>query len=49
MWEIFLATLITFSAGIRQPRQVPTAPFDYELSYKIENQYKGLDLSFRHD
>ena len=49
MWDIFLATLITFSAGIRQPRQVPTAPFDYELSYKIENQYKGLDLSFRHD
>ena len=49
MWEIFLVTLITFSAGIRQPRQVPTAPFDYELSYKIENQYKGLDLSFRHD
>ena len=49
MWEIFLATLITFSDGIRQPRQVPTAPFDYELSYKIENQYKGLDLSFRHD
>ena len=49
MWEIFLATVITFSAGMRQPRQVPTAPFDYELSYKIENQYKGLDLSFRHD
>ena len=49
MWEKFLATLVTFSAGIRQPRQVPTAPFDYELSYKIENQYKGLDLSFRHD
>ena len=49
MWEIFLATLITFSAGIRQPRQVPTAPFDYELSYKIENQYKGLDISFKHD
>jgi hypothetical protein len=49
MLEFFLATLITFSAGMRQPRQVPTAPFDYELSYKIENQYKGLDLSFRHD
>ena len=49
MWEIFLATVISLSAGIRQPRQVPTAPFDYELSYKIENQYKGLDLSFRHD
>ena len=49
MWEIFLATVISLSAGIRQPRQVPTAPFDYELSYKIENQYKGLDLAFRHD
>ena len=49
MLEFLLATLITFSAGIRQPRQVPTAPFDYELSYKIENEYKGLDLSFRHD
>tara|TARA_B100001094_G_scaffold11592_1_gene10301 strand:+ start:1990 stop:2568 length:579 start_codon:yes stop_codon:yes gene_type:complete len=49
MWEIFLATVISLSAGVRQPRQVPTAPFDYELSYKIENEYKGLDLSFRHD
>ena len=49
MWEIFLATVISLSVGIRQPRQVPTAPFDYELSYKIENQYKDLDLAFRHD
>ena len=49
MWEILLATVISLSAGVRQPRQVPTAPFDYELSYKIENQYKGLDLAFRHD
>ena len=49
MWEIILATVISLSAGIREPRQVPTAPFDYELSYKIENQYKGLDVSFRHD
>ena len=49
MWEILLATIISLSAGVRQPRQVPTAPFDYELSYKIENQYKGLDLAFRHD
>ena len=49
MWEIILATVISLSAGIREPRQVPTAPFDYELSYKIENQYKGLDLAFRHD
>ena len=40
MWEILLATVISLSAGVRQPRQVPTAPFDYELSYKIENQYK---------
>ena len=49
MWEIFLATVISLSAGIREPRQVVTAPFDYELSYKIENQYKGLDISFKHD
>ena len=49
MWEILLATIISLSAGVRQPRQVSTAPFDYELSYKIENQYKGLDVSFRHD
>ena len=49
MWEIFLATVISLSAGIREPRQVSTAPFDYELSYKIENQYKGLDISFKHD
>ena len=49
MWEIILATVISLSAGIREPRQVPTAPFDYELLYKIENQYKGLDISFKHD
>ena len=49
MLEFLLATLITFSAGVREPRQIPNAPFDYELSYKIENEYKGLDLSFRHD
>ena len=49
MLEYLLATLITFSAGVREPRQIPDAPFDYELSYKIENEYKGLDLSFRHD
>ena len=49
MWEILLATVVSLSAGVWQPRQVPTAPFDYELSYKIENQYKGLDVSFRHD
>ena len=49
MLEYLLATLITFSASVREPRQIPDAPFDYELSYKIENEYKGLDLSFRHD
>ena len=49
MWEIFLATVISLSAGVREPRQIFTAPFDYELSYKIENQYKGLDISFKHD
>ena len=49
MWEIILTTVISLSAGIREPRQVPSAPFDYELSYKIENQYKGLDISFKHD
>ena len=49
MWEVILATVISLSAGIREPRQVATAPFDYELSYKIENQYKGLDISFKHD
>lgn len=49
MWEIILATIISLSVGIREPRQVATAPFDYELSYKIENQYKGLDISFKHD
>jgi len=49
MWEIILATIISLSVGVREPRQVATAPFDYELSYKIENQYKGLDISFKHD
>ena len=49
MWEIILATVISLSAGVREPRQVTTAPFDYELSYKIENQYKDFDFSFKHD
>ena len=49
MWEIILATIISLSVGVREPRQVATAPFDYELSYKIENQNKGLDISFKHD
>ena len=49
MLEYLLATLITFSASVREPRQIPDAPFDYELSYKIDNTYKGLDFSFKHD
>jgi len=50
MLEFFLATVISLSAGIREPRQVSTAPFDYELSYSIETElgYNG-DLSFKHD
>jgi len=49
MWEIFLATVISLSVGVREPRNVPDAPFDYELSYKLENNYNDLDLSFKHD
>ena len=49
MWEIFLATVISLSVGVREPRNVSTAPFDYELSYKLENNHKDLDLSFKHD
>ena len=49
MWEVFLATVISLSVGVREPRNVSTAPFDYELSYKVENKYKDLDLSFKHD
>ena len=49
MWEIFLATVLSLSVGVREPRNVSTAPFDYELSYKLENKYKDLDLSFKHD
>ena len=41
MWEIFLATVISLSVGVREPRNVSTAPFDYELSYKLENNYKN--------
>ena len=44
MWEIFLATVISLSVGVREPRNVSTAPFDYELSYKLENKYKDLDF-----
>ena len=49
MWEIFLATVISLSVGVREPRNDSNAPFDYELSYKLENKYKDLDLSFKHD
>ena len=49
MWEIFLATVISLSVGVREPRNVSDAPFDYELSYKLENKYEDLDLSFKHD
>ena len=49
MLEFLLATVISLSAGVREPRQVPSSPFDYELSYKIENNYKDLDFSFSHD
>jgi hypothetical protein len=49
MLEFLLATLISFSVGVREPRQNPNALFDYELSYKIENSYKDLDFSFKHD
>ena len=49
MWEIFLATVISLSVGVREPRNISNAPFDYELSYKVENKYKDLDLSFKHD
>jgi hypothetical protein len=49
MLEFLLATIISFSAGVREPRQELNAPFDYELSYKIENKYKDFDFSFSHD
>ena len=49
MLKFLLATIISLSASVREPRQVPTAPFDYELSYQIENTYKGFDGSFKHD
>ena len=49
MLKFLLVTIISLSTSVREPRQVPTAPFDYELSYKIENTYKGFEGSFQHD
>ena len=49
MLKFLLATIISLSASVREPRQVPTAPFDYEFSYQIENTYKGFEGSFKHD
>jgi len=49
MLKFLLATIISLSTSVREPRQVSTAPFDYELSYKIENTYKGFEGSFQHD
>lgn len=49
MLELLLATVISLSAGVREPRNVSTAPFDYELSYKIENNFNDFDCSFKHD
>jgi len=49
MLEFLLATVISLSAGVREPRQDLQSEFDYELSYKIENTYKGFESSFRHD
>ena len=49
MLKFLLATIISLSASVREPRLVPSAPFDYELSYQIENTYKGFDGSFKHD
>jgi hypothetical protein len=49
MLEFLLATVISLSVGVREPRQNPDANFDYELSYKVENTYKGLESSFKHD
>ena len=49
MLKFLLATIISLSVSVREPRQVPTAPFDYELSYEIENTYKGFEGSFKHD
>ena len=44
MWEIFLATVISLSVGVREPRNISNAPFDYELSYKLENLILPISL-----
>ena len=49
MLEFLLATIISLSASVRDPQIVPSAPFDYELSYQIENTYKGFNGSFKQD
>ena len=42
MWEIILATVLSFSAGVRAPR-IENVPFDYELSYQIENRSDNVE------
>ena len=49
MLKFLLATVISLSVSVREPRLVPSAPFDYELSYQIENTYKGFEGSFKQD
>ena len=49
MLELLLATIISLSASVRDPQLVPSAPFDYEFSYQIENTYKGFNGSFKQD
>ena len=38
MWEVILASLLSFSAGVRAP-QINNVPSDFEFSYQIENDY----------
>ena len=48
MWDIILATVLSFSVGIRAPR-IENVPFDYEFSYQIANRSDNVDFLFRHD
>ena len=48
MWELLLATTLTFSTSMRAPR-VESVPFDYELAYILENESEHWDLEFRQD